>query len=124
MRTVTTVITDDITSEPGAETISFAYKGQAWEIDLTPESDAQLAAALDPFILRARRLRRGVNTVSALAVRTVKPERSFDIVQLRAWASAHDVALPQRGRIPQAIVEQYEAWANAPRKSKAKASAE
>ena len=38
-----------------------------------------------------------------------KAKRDFDLAKLRAWAGANGVAVPSRGRIPQAVVEQYKA---------------
>ena len=38
-----------------------------------------------------------------------KAKRDFDLTQPREWAGADDIAVPSRGRIPQAIVEQYKA---------------
>ena len=40
---------------------------------------------------------------------TGKRTRDYDIVQLREWAAANDIAVPSRGRIPQAVLEQYKA---------------
>ena len=38
-----------------------------------------------------------------------KAKRDFDLTQLREWAGANDIAVPSRGRIPQAIIKQYKA---------------
>jgi len=46
---------------------------------------------------------------SAKAATNGKAKRDFDLAQLREWAGANDIAVPSRGRIPQAIVEQYKA---------------
>ena len=36
-------------------------------------------------------------------------QRNDDIVQLREWAGSNGVEVPARGRIPQAVVDQYKA---------------
>jgi hypothetical protein len=41
-----------------------------------------------------------------------RPERDFDMAALRAWARSNNVDVPQRGRIPQSIVDQYKAAGN------------
>jgi hypothetical protein len=41
-----------------------------------------------------------------------RPERDFDMAALRAWAKSNNVDVPQRGRIPQNIVDQYKAAGN------------
>ena len=38
-----------------------------------------------------------------------KAKRGYDLTQLREWAGANKVTVPSRGRIPQAVVEQYKA---------------
>ena len=44
-----------------------------------------------------------------MAAKTNSRKRGYDIVQLREWAGANKVAVPSRGRIPQAVVDQYKA---------------
>jgi hypothetical protein len=41
-----------------------------------------------------------------------RPERDFDMAALRAWARSNNVEVPQRGRIPQSVVDQYKAAGN------------
>jgi nucleoid-associated protein Lsr2 len=41
-----------------------------------------------------------------------RPERDFDMAALCAWARSNNVDVPQRGRIPQHIVDQYKAAGN------------
>ena len=43
------------------------------------------------------------------AGRKATATRGYDLAALRVWAAANQVAVPPRGRIPQAIVEQYTA---------------
>jgi hypothetical protein len=61
MKRVETVITDDITGEPGAETVRFSVDGKVWEIDLTEQTRAELMAALSTFIERGRPVRGGMH---------------------------------------------------------------
>ncbi|WP_197320450.1 histone-like nucleoid-structuring protein Lsr2 [Saccharomonospora sp. NB11] len=46
---------DDITGEPAHETVSFAFDGVAYEIDLTAEHADQLRDLLDRYIRHGRR---------------------------------------------------------------------
>jgi hypothetical protein len=41
-----------------------------------------------------------------------RSERDFDMAALRAWARSNNVEVPQRGRIPQSVVDQYKAAGN------------
>ena len=36
-------------------------------------------------------------------------QRPYDLAQLREWAAKNKITVPSRGRIPAAIVEQYQA---------------
>lgn len=104
---VITRITDDLSGEPDAETVSFALQGTSYTIDLAAKNLEKLTKALQPFIDKAARVRSGV---AAPSRRTAKRgERDFDLVQLREWAGKNKVTIPARGRIPASIVEQYKA---------------
>jgi hypothetical protein len=48
-------ITDDIDGRAGAETVTFAYAGRSYEIDLGEKNKAKLEKALEPFIGAARK---------------------------------------------------------------------
>src|SRR3982751_4506058 len=48
-------ITDDIDGREGAETVTFAYAGRSYEIDLREKNRTKLEKALEPFIGAARR---------------------------------------------------------------------
>lgn len=39
--------------------------------------------------------------------RRAKTERGYDLPNLREWAAANNVQVPQRGRIAQTTVDQY-----------------
>ena len=56
-------ITDDIDGRAGAETVTFAYAGRSYEIDLGEKNKAKLEKALEPFIGAARKA--GGNRVAA-----------------------------------------------------------
>jgi hypothetical protein len=104
---------DDLDGSDAAETVSFALDGASFEIDLSKKNAAAFRKSLDRYISAARRQggsgptprRRASKSTSNRA----KPKRDFDLAQLRDWAGANGVAVPSRGRIPQAIVEEYKA---------------
>ena len=52
-KTVVTVV-DDLDGSESAETVTFAYGGTTYEIDLGPANRDALNAALSPFISAAR----------------------------------------------------------------------
>lgn len=102
---------DDLDGSTGEDiaTIAFSLDGSSYEIDLNSKNAENLRSSLAEFIAAARRHRAGrggtrsrANTVSDSASR----ERSQEI---REWArnAGHEVS--ERGRIPSAVAEAYEA---------------
>jgi len=104
-KSVVTTIIDDIDGSSEASTITFGLDGVAYSIDLGPKNEKKLRDALAPFVSHATRQRGGAVTRGA----TKRNDREFDIAALRAWAAREGIAVPQRGRIPGAVVDQYRA---------------
>ena len=104
-KSVVTTIIDDIDGSSDASTITFGLDGVAYSIDLGPKNEKKLRDALAPFVAHAARQRGGAATRGT----TKRNDREFDIVALRAWAAREGVAVPQRGRIPGAVVDRYRA---------------
>jgi nucleoid-associated protein Lsr2 len=110
---VTERLIDDLDGGAADETVSFALDGTSYEIDLSKKNAAAFRKSLDRYANAARRQggtrsarKRQATTTKANGA---KPKRQFDLVQLREWAGTNGVAVPSRGRIPQAVVEQYKA---------------
>ena len=110
-REVIEKLVDDLEGGEATETVSFGLDGTSYEIDLSRKNAAGLRKALERYVKAARRtagrtrpIRRQASTArSNGAVR----KRGYDLTQLREWAGSNGIAVPSRGRIPQAIVEQY-----------------
>jgi hypothetical protein len=98
------VLTDDLDGSPGAETVSFALDGTAYEIELSEKNAAALREVLEPYIAKARkagRAARGAGRRSAGG--------KTDTAAVRAWAKSNGYEVSERGRIPSAVLEAYEA---------------
>lgn len=100
-----THITDDLDGSKDAQTVSFALEGVEYSIDLSNKNLKKLRDSLAPFIAagekvsRARRQsRRGTSSSSK--------SRSAEI---RAWGRDNGYEVPARGRVPQAVVDAYDA---------------
>lgn len=104
-----TTRTDDITGEPGAETVVITVNGQGIEIDLADKSMDRLVKALEPFWKVGSPSDYVVTRPMRNTTRKKAPtnDRGYDLQELRAWADRTGVQLPQRGRIPQHIVDQF-----------------
>lgn len=100
---------DDIdgTSE-AAETVQFGLDGAQFEIDLTQANADKLRKALTKYVEAARQIKhtpaRGTGRRSGGRNRSRE-----DMAQIRAWAAetGHEVA--DRGRLPQTVLDAYDA---------------
>ena len=112
-REVIEKLMDDVDGSEAAETVSFALDAASFEIDLSKKNAAAFRKGLDRYISAARRQGGSRTTARRRAAKSTsngaKPKRDFDLAQLREWAGANGVAVPSRGRIPQANVEEYKA---------------
>lgn len=102
------------------ETVLFSLDGAAYEIDLTDENAAALRAALEPFIAAARsvsaRAGSGVRNASTTSSRgsgggerKQKRAGQRDYTPVREWAASNGYTLSERGRVPAAVLEAYDA---------------
>lgn len=98
---VSVTITDDIDGSDGAETVAFAYQGRSYEIDLSDKNRERLEKALAPFIEKARR--------SGAPARRRSNSTGVDVAAVKAWARSVGKDYPQRGRLPQALIDEFRA---------------
>lgn len=90
MATRTQIVkTDDINGQEGAETVTFAYDGVEYSIDLVKENRDALESALAPFIEKAENSSRP------------------DAKKVREWASKNGYEIAARGRIPNEVYKAY-----------------
>ncbi|MDO4784476.1 MAG: Lsr2 family protein [Propionibacteriaceae bacterium] len=97
---ITKVLVDDIDGSTATGTVSFTFNGVSYEIDLNDTHQGELAAALEPYTTRARRV--GGKRVG----RKVAP--SVPTTAIRAWAAENGYKVADRGRIPAEVVEAYQ----------------
>jgi len=102
-KTTVVTITDDIDGSEGAETVSFSFAGQAYEIDLAAKNREKFQKGLQPFIDSGRRVGRQA------AARSTRRTSRNNSSAIRAWASEQGLQVNERGRIPAAVVAKYEA---------------
>jgi hypothetical protein len=108
-KTMTVMITDDIDGSPDAQTLTFAYQGQQFEIDLAEKNHVGFLTSLKPFIEAAhvdpgRRRSRG-----AAGERRSGSSLSVDRAAVRAWAGKQGIQIAERGRIRADVLEKYAA---------------
>jgi len=107
-RTTIERVTDDLDGSEPAETVQIGWQGEWREIDLGERNLAALSKGFDRFWEVARVVRPSTATARTRTAGVQRTnERDFDIGQLRQWAAKNGIAVPARGRIPRATVEQY-----------------
>ena len=109
-REITQLIDDldgTILEDGKGETIRFSLKGRSYDIDLSETNAAKLSEALAPFIAVAR----PVSTVAkSERSRTARgTSRATELTAIREWANRNGHTVSSRGRVPQSVVEAYEA---------------
>ncbi|MBP2437241.1 histone-like nucleoid-structuring protein Lsr2 [Microbacterium amylolyticum] len=99
---------DGTVLEPGrGVSVSFSLEGKSYEIDLTEANAEKLKAALEPYVAAGRRV---MSTVGATRRPTRKPvSGGRDLTAVREWARAQGHTVSDRGRVPDAILQAYDA---------------
>lgn len=109
-------LVDDIDGtllEPGSgETVLFSLDGNAYEIDLTDQNAKALRDAFARYIGVARGVSSGRGRSSGGGgsdSRTRRRSGQTDYRPIRAWAKDNGYKLSDRGRVPAAVIEAFNA---------------
>ena len=102
---VTVNLVDDLDGTPADETISFGFGGKSLEIDLSAANAKEMRETFGFYIGHAREAG-SPSTDGRDRRRKAARQRTQ---QIRAWAKDQGRELSDRGRIPEAIVAEYEA---------------
>lgn len=118
-KTIVTLV-DDLTGEEAEDisTVEFALDGVSYEIDLDEKNGARLRDALADYVAAARRTggrrssgRRRSAGAGSGTPRATSPggyDRETS-KQIRAWAKGQGYEVSDRGRVPNNVVEAWEA---------------
>jgi len=112
-RTTIVQLTDDIDGSQAAETVRFAVDGRTYEIDLSTEHAESLRYSLAQFVAAARRTGRTDASPRRGQGGQGRPQGGNSSA-VRAWARENGVPVSPRGRVPQAVVDQYTSAQQAP----------
>lgn len=96
------VLTDDLDQSKADGTVTFAYAGSTYEIDLSDANRAALEEALAPYIGAARKVSSGRRTSAA------KRKAGASATEIRAWAVSQGMEVSARGRVSSEIRQAYE----------------
>lgn len=108
MRKVQVILLDDIDGGEAERTVQFGLEGASYEIDLSAANAEKLAKALAPYIEKATKVS-SVRAATSRGRRTAAGGRSSRASEIRTWAKDQGIEVPDRGRVPNEVIEQYEA---------------
>lgn len=106
MRKIEVVLADDLDGTVGAETVEFSLQGEKFTLDLSKKHRSELQRSMKRFIDAARRTQNGAPAHAA----ATPEERKVENARIRDWAIEHGKAVPKRGRLPKAILDEYAAY--------------
>ncbi len=105
---VQVVLVDDIDGSTADETIAFSIDGTSYEIDLNSAHAAEFRDALAPWVSAGRRMS-GRKPAARARRAEARASKASDAAEVRAWAKANGVDVPERGRIPAKVREAFDA---------------
>lgn len=106
------LLVDDIDGGEAHETVQFGLDGIPYEIDLREDNAERLRQALGSYIERARKTKSAPVVAAARRVGTrngVSAEQRERTASIRQWAREVGLEVNERGRVPIAIIEKYDA---------------
>ena len=104
-----TRLVDDLDGSDAQRTVTFAWDGRTYEVDLSKKNAAAFEKSLKPYLAAARSTRATTARSSSRGKSAVSGARRRDLQAIRDWARAHGHEVSDRGRISASIIEAYEA---------------
>ncbi|WP_340539737.1 histone-like nucleoid-structuring protein Lsr2 [Nocardioides sp. GXZ039] len=102
---VNITLVDDIDGSDATETIRFGLDGANYEIDLNDKNATKLRNALANYVGNARKVA-GTRRASR---RSTPAAGGASPAEIRDWARSNGMDVPERGRIPAAVREAFDA---------------
>ena len=103
-RRVIEELVDDIDGQEASETVTFAYRGIGYEVDLSEKNAEKLDKVLAPYVAAARKVR-GSRSPRATARSTSGGPDPKDV---REWARGEGIEVSNRGRVPADVIRWYQ----------------
>lgn len=97
------VVESDISGKTGAQTFTFGWDEDWYDIDLTAEEQKEFKEAVGAY-LKASRRASGRRSQSRLVAQMSRTERAH----VRTWAEENGYELNPHGKIPNEIIKDYE----------------
>jgi hypothetical protein len=106
--TITRLI-DDLDGGDAQRTVTFAWDGRAYEIDLNKKNAAAFEKTMKPYLAVARGVRPTTGSSTRRRAAPTGTGRRRNLPAIREWARANGHEVSNRGRISVSVVEAYEA---------------
>jgi hypothetical protein len=123
MRQTRIELIDDRDGSAADETVRFGLDGVNYEIDLNDKHASEFRNLLLPYTSAARKVGRGGVPQVRVANGGARPTRATADRQrlsaIREWGKANGYTISDRGRIPQDVVDAFDAASSAPTPSAA-----
>jgi Lsr2 len=108
-RTVTVIVTDDIDGSADAQTLTFSYQGQQFEIDLSEKNQVAFLTSLKPYIDAAHVVSGRRRPRASAGAGRSRSSSSVDRAAVRQWAEKQGIQVAERGRISADVLARYQA---------------
>jgi len=106
------ILTDDLDGSEATQTITFAFQGTSYEIDLNDEHAASIEESFAEWISNARKTtggRSGGAPARSSSSRSSSSPKRSDLDAVRAWARENGHEISDRGRVSNKVLEAYDA---------------
>jgi nucleoid-associated protein Lsr2 len=102
---------DDLDGAEGTdvEERTFDYAGKTYAIDLSEDNHKKLVECLDELAKANAAVERYLDKATVQRGKRSQAKSSVDLAAVRAWAKENDIEVSERGRIPQAVIDQFQA---------------
>ena len=102
-------LVDDIDGGEANETVTFAIDGRNYTIDLSGKNAETLRKVFAPYVVSGTRVGRGAGIWRPGLGPSSQRAGRADNKAIREWAATNGHELSNRGRIPQNVLDAYEA---------------
>lgn len=104
-------LVDDLDGSDATQTVTFAFQGASYEIDLNDQHFSSIEESFAEWIGSARKTTasRGAASSRASATRSGGGTKRADLDDVRAWARNNGHTVADRGRVKQSVLDAYDA---------------
>lgn len=104
-----TVLIDDFDGSDADRTISYAFDGNAYEIDLNKKHAKEFAKTIQPYIDKSRTKPKSRSAARRrpATTRAGRRRNTEENNAIRVWAADHGHDVSPHGRIPETVVAAY-----------------